>query len=117
RTPKLIGASSKRRPWTSRSRLAGTTPRMPTHWCVRPERSRQRRRSDPEGVADAAHGPDQPRPVGLELRAQVADVTLDHVHVVAVEAPHTAEQLSFRDHAAGLLGQRREERELERREV
>src|SRR5438552_16277824 len=74
---------------------------------------RENSSAGPEDVADAAHGVDHTRAMGLELRPQIGHVALDEVHVVRIGPPEPAEQLGLRHHAARLANQRGEDVELE----
>ena len=71
-----------------------------------------------EPVTDAAHGIDVHgmQWIRLDLAAQIRDVHIDDVIVVELGAPNPLQQLRAREHSAGLLGKRRQERELTRRQ-
>src|SRR2546425_9226807 len=66
-----------------------------------------------EHVAGLPHGPDQRRPGGVELPAEVAHVRLDDVRVPAeVVVPDVLEDLRLREHAARVEHEETEQREL-----
>ncbi len=57
----------------------------------------------PQAVADAAHGMDQPRLLEVDLFAQVADVVLDDPGIAAeVVAPDVVDDLGLGHHAPGV---------------
>src|SRR4051795_10183924 len=95
------------------------------HSTMRPKISASRLRSDririrlllvAEAVADAAHGEDVVRLLGvrLELLAQVADVDVDRARVAEGRVPpYAREQHVAREHATGTLGERVQDLELD----